>query len=92
MVDKRIIISLIKGYLINTHLLNGLNELGLCADDYHLNLGDIIFRLMGIDDDKDELFEAYLEWCRETDQKMIFKDEDLLEKYASEIYYILSVG
>jgi hypothetical protein len=92
MVDKEIVISLIKGHLINIHLLNGLNDLGLRADNYHLNLGDIIFRLMEIDDDKDELFEAYLEWCTETDQKMIFKDEELLERYAKEIYEVLLIG
>jgi hypothetical protein len=92
MVDKGIVISIIKGHLINIHLINGLNELGLSGDDYHLNLGDVIFRLMEIDDDKDELFEAYLEWCIETDRKMIFKDEELLEKYAREIYEVLLVG
>lgn len=57
------IISLIKDDLINCKLVNGLNQLGLSAGDYHLNLSETIFNLMGIDgatDDNDKLLDYYI--------------------------------
>lgn len=91
MVEKRIVVNLIKGHLINMHLINGLNALGICADDYHLNLGDIIFKLMNLKDEDEELFEVYLDWCAEISRGEIFKDDIVLEKYANDIYEFLAI-
>ena len=92
MVEKGIIIKLIKSHLRNTYLINGLNNLGFHSDHDYLGLADIIFKLIGIHGDSDELFEAYLNWCSEINRKEIFEDEELLEKYAGEIYEFLVVG
>jgi hypothetical protein len=36
---------------------------GLVFPDYHLHFNDVIFKLIDISDEKEELFEVYLEWC-----------------------------
>jgi len=61
--NKKLILSLIKDDLINTKLVNGLDALGLNAQDYLLHLSDTVFKLMKIHDDKkgDKLFEHYLD-------------------------------
>lgn len=61
--NKKLILSLIKDDLINTKLVNGLDALGLNAQDYRLHLSDTVFKLMGIEEDKkgEKLFEHYLE-------------------------------
>jgi hypothetical protein len=92
MVEKRIIIKLIKNHLMNTYLIDGLKELGFYTDLDYLGLADIIFKLMEIGDDSDELFEAYLDWCSKISRKEILTDEQLLEKYAEEIYIYLAKG
>lgn len=89
MVEKRIIIKLIKSHLMTTYLIDGLKELGFHTDLDYLGLADIIFKLMHIDNDSDELFEAYLDWCSKISRKEILKDEKLLEEYAGEIYQFL---
>jgi hypothetical protein len=92
MVEKGIIIKLIKSHLMNTYLIDGFKELGFYTDLDYLGLADIIFKLMDIGNDSDELFEAYLDWCSKISRKEILKDEKLLEKYAEEIYNMLSIG
>ena len=89
MVEKGIIIKLIKSHLMNTYLIEGMKELGFYTDHDYLGLADVIFKLMNIGDDSDELFEAYLDWCSKISRKEILKDGELLEKYAEEIYEFL---
>lgn len=62
MQTEQLIISLIKDDLINSKLVNGLSQLGLSAGDYHLNLSETIFNLMGIDGatDNDKLLDYYI--------------------------------
>jgi hypothetical protein len=87
--DKRkLVINLLKDHLINARLMNGLKALGFQSEDYHLNLSNTIFELLEIDD-KDELFEAYLEWCTQLTEKDLLKDPDLLDIYANGIYEML---
>jgi hypothetical protein len=86
---KEIITTLIKDHLINTQFINGLNALGWYSQDYQLHFSDIIFKLIGISDEKEELFEVYLEWCSKIAKTEILKDEDLLQKYVNEIYQVL---
>ncbi len=61
--NKKLILSLIKDDLVNTKLVNGLDALGLNAQDYLLHLSDTIFKVMGIKDDEkgEKLFEHYLD-------------------------------
>ncbi len=88
---KPVIISLIKDHLLNTRLMDGLSELGFYSDNYHLNLADSIFKLMGIKEGEDELFEVYLNWCSKISKTDIFKNENTLIEYANEIYCVLSM-
>jgi hypothetical protein len=85
---KKIVINLLKDHLINARLINGLKTLGFQSEDYHLNLSNTIFELLEIDD-KDELFEAYLEWCTQLTEKELLKDTDLLNIYANGMYEML---
>jgi hypothetical protein len=87
--QKELIITLIKDHLVNTRLIQGLHSLGFYSEDYHLHLSDLIFKLIGISDEQEELFEVYLNWCTKISQTEIFKNEKLLEEYANEIYQVL---
>ena len=46
---EELILSLIQDNLINLKLVYGLDDLGLVPDDYYLNLGDTVFKLMGFE-------------------------------------------
>ncbi|TAL58245.1 MAG: hypothetical protein EPN85_11985 [Bacteroidetes bacterium] len=83
---QELIISLIKDDLTNTRLVNGLNTLGLDSGDYNLNLSDTIFKLLSIDDDREELFEEYLKWCEEIIRIDILKYPEFLDTHARGIY------
>lgn len=86
---KEISIKLIKGHLMNLRLINGLNEAGFYSQDHHFYFGDVIFQLIGIDDEKEELFEVYLNWCSRISRSDIVKNEKALDLYAEEIYETL---
>lgn len=87
--QKEIIIRLIKDHLVNTRLINGLYNLGIYLDDYHLHLSDTIFKMMGIPDEDEELYMAYLDWCTQISQTEVLRDQQLLDGYAREIYGVL---
>lgn len=89
MEQKDIILRLLKDHLIHTRLINGLENLGLIADDYYLHLSDTIFKMIGISDENEELYEAYLDWCTKISDSEIFRDQKLLDNYAVEIYTVL---
>jgi hypothetical protein len=63
---KRLILSLIKDDLINAKLVNGLNVIGLNADNYFLHLSDTIFKIMGFDDNEETetIFVRYMELAK----------------------------
>lgn len=70
-------------------LLNGLNALGWHSQDYHLHFSDVIFKLIGISDEKEELFEVYLDWCTKMAKTEVLKAPSLLQEYVNEIYQVL---
>jgi hypothetical protein len=90
--SRKIILSLIKDDLINMRLVHGLNNLGLNADDYTLNLSTTIFELMGIDKNDpvaERLLENYIDTTKST---TLLKQEELkseLDKSALEVYQSL---
>ncbi len=60
--EKELILSLIKDDLINKKLVNGLNGMGLTAENYFLHLSETVFQLMGFDDSQaNEVFDRYME-------------------------------
>jgi hypothetical protein len=89
-IDKtELILSLIKDNLVNMKLINGLNNLGLIADDYYLNLGDTVFKLMGFEasDKNDLIFEkVFLANSEKIDQINISHSKEEAMRLSMEIY------
>lgn len=88
---KRLVLSLIRDNLVNSKLVNSLNEIGLNADDYVLHLSDTIFELIGIDDTKSNefIFENYLNLTGKGKCINISQGHDSLDKLTEEIYMYL---
>jgi hypothetical protein len=91
MKNKKLILSLIKNHLINTKLVNSLNEMGLNADCYSLHLSSIIFNLIGFDENEDteDVFERYMELSNRTLFIDFSKSHKHLDDLAMQIYYEL---
>lgn len=89
-INKRdLILSLIQDNLINLKLVTGLNSLGLIADDYYLNLGDTIFKLMGIksSEQSDLLFErVFLTISEKVSEIKFSESKDELTRLSMKIY------
>lgn len=92
MKEKKLILSLIKDDLINSKLVNGLNELGLNADNYFLHLKDTVFKLMGFEDDEEseQIFERYMELSKRAMFVDISQSNKSLDDLALQIYIELS--
>ena len=90
--NKKLILSLIKDHLINAKLINGLNEMGLNADNYFLHLSDTIFNLMEFEDNEEteQIFERYMELTGRVNFIDISKSHNSLDDLASQIYNELS--
>ena len=88
MVNKELIISLIKDDLRNTKLVNGLNKIGLKADDYYLHLSDTIFELMGFEDtpQTETLIEFYYEYSRKIEEINIIECSTQIDDLAVDIF------
>ncbi|MDP1746410.1 MAG: hypothetical protein Q8L90_12580 [Bacteroidota bacterium] len=86
MLQKDIIINLIKDDLINTRLVYGLEKLGLNAGNYYLHLNETIFKLAGIKEEKEDFFEKYIEECRKVHNIDIFNNPELLNNMALYLY------
>lgn len=89
MEEKELILSLIRDNLINTKLTSGLGDLGLIADDYTLNLGDTIFKLMGFSpsEHSDLIFEnVFITISEKVGQIDIRSSKDELSLLSMEIY------
>lgn len=76
--QKELIISLIKDNLTNTHLVNGLDLLGMDSANYYLYLSETIFKLVGITIEDEDFFEEYMDECRTVNNIDIFKHPALL--------------
>ena len=85
---KPLILSLIKDDLINSKLVNSLNDIGLNADDYLLNLSSTIFKLMGFAEtrESEKVFEHYLDLTNKAKQLDIAKSRERFDALALEIY------
>ena len=57
-----LIVSLIKNDLVSSKLILSLNQIGLRADDYYLDLHETVFKLMGLEEllHDDKLYDRYL--------------------------------
>jgi hypothetical protein len=90
---EKLIISLIKDDLVSSKLVNALNESGLYAGDYFLNLSDTIFKLMRFSDSQaaEEVYEHYLELTKKAKYIDFSQSRTHLDKLAQEIYLELTV-
>lgn len=86
MLQKDIIVNLIKDDLIHTRLVYGLETLGLNAGNYYLNLNETIFKLAGIKENKEDFFEKYIEECRKVHSVDIINNPELLNDMAIHLY------
>lgn len=89
--QKSLILSLIKDDLINSKLVNGLNELGLDASKYFINSSDTVFKLMGFHNHEfeEELFQYYLELTAKAKHIDISDSNEPLDELCLEIYNAL---
>ncbi|HSH67971.1 MAG TPA: hypothetical protein VLB84_19695 [Bacteroidia bacterium] len=86
---KELILRLIQDNLVNLKLVSGLNALGLIADDYYLNLGDTVFKLMGFEASaqSDLLFERVFMTISETVSRIDFSySKDEIVRLSMKIY------
>lgn len=89
---KSHILTLLKNDLINTRLLGGLNNLGLEADNYVLNLNDLVFELLELEDTpevKDQFYAVYQERIDEIVSQDAEEWEDALSLLPADIYKTL---
>jgi hypothetical protein len=89
MTQKELITRLIKNDLKSQSLVNSFEVIGFYTEVYCLDLSDMIFKILKIDDNNDELFELYLEKCNELSKPNIFKNKEMLEKASEDIYGML---
>jgi hypothetical protein len=86
---QELILALIRDNLINMKLVTGLNALGLIADDYYLNLGDTVFKLMGFEasEKSDLIFEKVFMANSEKVSQIDFSTSgDEIMRLSMEIY------
>jgi len=90
-INRTLIVSLIKDDIINSCLVNRLNDAGLDAGDYYLNLSDTIFGLLKFKDDfkTESVYVRYLKMIKRVTPKHLHDDREKLDKLAKEIYEFL---
>jgi hypothetical protein len=88
MENNQLICSLIEDELVNSSLINGLNRLGLDANNYRLHLSETIFQLMGFENSHqtDEAYSRFLKLIREAGGLVPNYDDHSLMQQTHEIY------
>ena len=86
--NKNIILSLIKDDLTNTQLIDGLNNLGLDAGKYYLNISESFFALMGFGnyDEDTKLYTEYFDFAEKAVAANRFETSEQLDVLALEVY------
>lgn len=87
--NQQLVLSLIKEDLINTKLISNLNDIGIDAENYNLNLRIIIMRMMGLQHVNDETHEKYSEFTHQSKDIKFTESAKLLDPLAYEIYNFL---
>jgi hypothetical protein len=84
---KKLIISLIQDDLIHNKLLQGLSAMNLNVENYLLNLGDTIIRLMGYREEQNEyMFRYYMKLLQRARFIDNSRNNAKMKKLAREIY------
>lgn len=95
MIDKKLLLLLIRDDLINFKLVSGLNKLGLDADIYHIYLGETVFNFMGFQegDHSEMLYERiYLAHLKKVESVDFSSSTEKLDELSLEIYQELSAA
>ena len=88
--QKELVIRLIKDDLINTYLIDSFEKIGFYSENFRLNLSETIFKVMGIDDEDERLYELYLEKCSKIAVPEIVMSKELLEIFSEDTYQFLN--
>ncbi len=86
--EKELILTLLADYLKNYRLVAGLNSMGLDANTYDLNLGDTIFKLMGIGEAKVEepIYERFFEYSQLVLEIDVKRQPEKFDGFVNQIY------
>lgn len=86
--NKTIVINLIKQDLINWKMINSLQKMQVRADNYQLDIGQIIFEMMNLENrkDVDEIFEKYVEMSKPILKISAHQSNRKIDLLASKIY------
>jgi len=90
---KKLILSLIKDDLINSKLVNGLNNFGVLAENYYLHLSETVFEFMDFKcttTQKEKLFGRYIR-LTEKAKDIDISSKKSLDKLTLEIYEELCI-
>jgi hypothetical protein len=88
---ENIVISLIKDDILNCKLTTSLNELGLNADEYLLNISESIFILLGFENriNEESTFEMYIELLKQFPKTNPIVSYQAIHEQAIFIYHEL---
>lgn len=87
MTQKQLILALIKEDLVNTHLVCGLDALGLDSGKYFLRLNEIIFSLLKISDE--DFMDTYIKKSRAVRHIDICENSKQLDVLVLRLYNML---
>lgn len=85
--SKKQVLILIESDILNSKLVFTLNNIGVDASDYLIDIPDVVFKLMGIKKEKqtEELFKKYYALVRKVEH-LELKTKDEKERLSKEIY------
>lgn len=89
--NRSLILSLIKEDLRCNKLVLSLSGLGLDAGKYHTELSIVIFNLMGLDHNDDQLAGLYFDCIDKATEIEDVEDQKLLQRMAENVYERLLV-
>ena len=84
--NRSLILSLITEDLRCNKLVLGLSGLGLDAGKYHTELSTVVFNLMGIDHNNDQLLSMYFDCIDRATEIEDVEDQRKLQSMAEEVY------
>jgi hypothetical protein len=86
---KKDVLTLIEGDLINTKLLHDFRKLGINIDMYCTDSSRVIFRMIGIENPTEELYESYFEILNRVKNIDLSASRDSLKKLCEKILSVL---
>ena len=84
--NRSLVLSLIKEDLRCNKLVLSLSGLGLDAGKYHTELSTVVFNLMGLDHNNDQLAGIYFDCIDKATEIEDVEDQRLLQSMAEEVY------